>query len=160
TEMRLALRLHRTPILGGPAPSVARIFEIATAGGARLLRKETTLGRLAPGFAADLVLIDLERITWPWTAPEIDPRELVVLRARAGDVDTVLIAGEVVLEGGQPTRFDPAEAGKELAERLAATAYPRERAALVARLLPHLEAYYQAWEMPQLTPYSLYNARR
>ncbi|MCH8154409.1 MAG: amidohydrolase family protein, partial [Proteobacteria bacterium] len=160
TEMRLALRLHRTPMLGGPAPSVARIFEIATAGGAKLLRKEATLGRLAPGFAADLVLVDLERITWPWTAPEIDPRELVVLRARAGDVDTVLIAGEVVLEGGQPTRFDPAEAGKELAERLAATAYPRERAALVARLLPHLEAYYQAWEMPQLTPYSLYNSRR
>ena len=160
TEMRLALRLHRTPVLGGPAPSVARIFEIATAGGAKLLRKEAALGRLAPGFAADLVLVDLERITWPWTAPEIDPRELVVLRARAGDVDTVLIAGEVVLEGGQPTRFDPAEAGKELAERLAATAYPRERAALVARLLPHLEAYYKAWEMPALTPYSVYNSRR
>ena len=160
TEMRLALRLHRTPILGGPAPSVARIFEIATAGGAKLLRKEAALGRLAPGFAADLVLVDLERITWPWTAPEIDPRALVVLRARAGDVDTVLIAGEAVLEGGQPTRFDPAEAGKELAERLAATAYPRERAALVARLLPHLEAYYQAWEMPALTPYSVYNSRR
>ena len=160
TEMRLALRLHRTPVLGGPAPSVARIFEIATAGGARLLRKEAALGRLAPGFAADLVLVDLERVTWPWTAPEIDPRELVVLRARAGDVDTVLIAGEVVLEGGQPTRFDPAEAGKELAERLAATAYPRERAELVERLLPHLEAYYKAWDMPALEPYSVYNSKR
>ena len=160
TEMRLALRLHRTPVLGGPAPSVARILEIATAGGARLLRKEATLGRLAPGFAADLVLVDLERVTWPWTAPEIDPRELLVLRARAGDVDTVLIAGEVVLKGGQPTRFDPAEAGKELAERLAASAYPRERAELVERLLPHLEAYYQAWDMPELTPYSVYNSKR
>ncbi len=160
TEMRLALRLHRTPVLGGPAPSVARIFEMATAGGARLLRKEATLGRLAPGFAADLVLIDLERVTWPWTAPEIDPRELLVLRARAGDVDTVLIAGEVVLQGGRPTRFDPAAAGKELAERLAREAYPKERAELVARLLPHLEAYYQAWEMPALEPYSVYNSKR
>ncbi len=160
TEMRLALRLHRTPVLDGPAPSVARIFEIATAGGARLLRKEATLGRLAPGFAADLVLVDLGRVTWPWTAPETDPRELVVLRARAGDVDTVLIAGEIVLEGGQPTRFDPAEAGKELAERLAAAAYPSERAELVERLLPHLEAYYKAWDLPALEPYSVYNSKR
>ncbi len=75
-------------------------------------------------------------------------------------MDTVLIAGEVVLEGGQPTRFDPAEAGKELAERLAREAYPRERAELVERLLPHVEAYYQAWDMPALEPYTVYNSRR
>ncbi len=29
-----------------------------------------------------------------------------------------------------------------------------------ARLLPHLEAYYRAWEMPALTPYTVYNSRR
>ncbi len=160
TEMRLALRLHRTPVLGGPAPSVARIFEIATAGGARLLRKEATLGRLAPGFAADLVLIDLDRVTWPWTAPEIDPREILVLRARAGDVDTVLIAGEVVLRDGRPTRFDAAEAGRELAARLAAEPYPEAAARLVEALLPRVEAYYRGWEMPELEPYSAYNSKR
>ncbi len=106
------------------------------------------------------MLIDLERLSWPWVAPEAEARDLLVLRARAGDVDTVLIAGEVVLEGGQPTRFDPAEAGKELAERLAREAYPAEAADLVARLLPHLEAYYRAWEMPPLEPYTVYNSRR
>jgi cytosine/adenosine deaminase-related metal-dependent hydrolase len=159
-EMRLALRLHRTPMLDGPAPSVAQIFEMATAGGAKLLRKETSLGRLAPGYAADLVLVDLERITWPWVAPEVDPRDLLVQRARAGDVDTVLIAGEVVLRDGQPTRFDAAEAGRELAARLAAEPYPEAAARLVEALLPRVEAYYRGWEMPELEPYSVYNSRR
>ena len=159
-EMRLALRLHRSPMLDDPAPSAAQIFEMATTGGAKLLRKEATLGRLAPGYAADLVLVDLERITWPWIAPEADPRDLLVLRARAGDVDTVMIAGEVVFHDGRPTRFDPAEAGKELAERLAAEPYPEAAARLVEALLPRVEAYYRGWEMPELEPYSVYNSRR
>ena len=159
-EMRLALRLHRTPMLDGPAPSAAQIFEMATTGGAKLLRKEATLGRLAPGYAADLVLVDLERITWPWVAPEADPRDLLVLRARAGDVDTVLIAGEVVFHEGRPPRFDPAEAGRELAARLAAEPYPEAAARLVEALLPQVEAYYRGWEMPELEPYTVYNSRR
>ncbi len=44
--------------------------------------------------------------------------------------------------------------------RLAAAAYPSERAEPVERLLPHLEAYYKAWEMPALTPYTVYNSKR
>jgi cytosine/adenosine deaminase-related metal-dependent hydrolase len=159
-EMRLALRLNRTPLLGGPAPSVAQIFEMATSGGAKLLRKETTLGRLAPGYAADLVLVDLERITWPWVAPEADPRDLLVQRAWAGDVDTVLIAGEVVLRDGRPTRFDPAEAGRELAARLAVETYPDAAARMVEALLPRVETYYRGWEMPELEPYSVTNSKR
>ncbi len=159
-EMRLALRLHRTPMLGGPAPSVAQIFEMATSGGAKLLRKEETLGRLAPGYEADLVLVDVERVTWPWVAPEVDPRALLVQRARAGDVDTVLIAGEVVFRDGRPTRFDAAEAGRELAARLAAEPYPEAAARLVAALLPRVEAYYRDWETPALEPYSAYNSKR
>ena len=159
-EMRVALRLNRTPRLGTPAPSPARILEMATAGGARLLRKDTELGRLAPGYAADLVLIDLERVTWPWVAPEVDPRDLLLLRAKAGDVDTVLIGGEIVLKGGRPTRFDVAEAGRSLADKLAKSPYPAEAAALVAALSPHVEAYYSAWEMPEPLPFVAYNSRR
>ena len=43
----------------------------------RLLRKEAELGKLAPCFPADLVVLDLERLSWPWVAPEADMRELV-----------------------------------------------------------------------------------
>lgn len=158
-EMRLALRLHRTPRFDEPAPTLEQILQMATTGGARLMRKEETLGSLAPGFAADIALIDLERLAWPWVAPEADPREVLLLRAAAGDVDTVLIDGEVVLQDGKPTRFNIVEVGREAAQMLSAQAYPFEEAKLVDRLRAHIEKQYQAWEVPDLEPYTVYNAR-
>ncbi|GMV27788.1 MAG: 8-oxoguanine deaminase [Phycisphaerae bacterium] len=146
TEMRLALRLHRTPGFGAPAPSAGDVLHLATTGGARLMGAETRLGRLAPGYAADLVLVSLEQITWPWVAPETDPLELLLYRAQPRDVEMVLIDGEVVLRDGQPTRFDAAAAGRELAAALAATPFPREEAEMVEVLLPSVEAYYLQWE--------------
>jgi len=158
-EMRLALRLNRPPLIGAPAPSPAEIFALATQGGAKLMRAEARLGRLAPGYRADLAVVDLARATWPWTAPEAASLEIVVQRARAGDVRTVLVEGEVVLDEGRPTRFDAEAAGRALAERLAATPYPAEAAALAERLVPYLEDYYRAWPRPRPAPYTSYNSR-
>jgi cytosine/adenosine deaminase-related metal-dependent hydrolase len=160
SEMRLAMRLHGTPILGEPAPAAGDIFAMATSGGASLMRQADRLGRIARGRAADLVLINLDRVTWPWTAPEADPREVVLYRARAGDVDTVLVDGEVVLRDAMPTRFDVHDAGRELAERLDAEPYPEADAEMVAQLLPHLEAWYEKWQVPTLEPWIRYNSRR
>jgi cytosine/adenosine deaminase-related metal-dependent hydrolase len=160
TEMRLALRLHRTPVLDGPAPAPREILELATMGGARLLRAEHRLGRLAPGYAADVVLVRLERLTWPWIAPECDPRELLLMRARADDVDTVLVAGELVLEAGRPTRFDHEAEGEALAEALRGQEPPPDAAEIVELLLPEVEAHYRLWEKPELAPYVSYNSRR
>ena len=159
-ELRLALRLQRAPTLDAAVPSPADLLRVATEGGAKLLGKEGTLGRLSPGYRADLVLLDLERITWPWVAPEADPRDLLVLRAQARDVRTVLVGGEVVLRDGRPTGFDLAEAGRELAERMEATPFPAEAAHRAALLREHVAAFYGAWRLPELAPYVGYNSRR
>jgi cytosine/adenosine deaminase-related metal-dependent hydrolase len=159
-EMRLAMRLHGTPMLGAPAPDAHDIFSMVTTGGARLMRQAARLGRIASGYAADLVLIDLERITWPWIAPEAEPKEVVLYRARAGDVDTVLVDGEVVLRGGQPTRFNVREVGSALAEHLDAEPCPQVGAEIVAKLRPHLEAWYRKWPVPELEPWISYNSRK
>ena len=158
-EMRLAMRLHRTPRFDGPAPSPAQVLEMATTGGARLMRKEDTLGAIAPGRAADLVLIDLDRVEWPWVAPEADPRELLLMRAGAEDVDTVIIGGEVVLRDGRPTRFDLDDVAAEAAAMLASQPFRSEDARMVERLREHVEAYYRTWEVPDLAPWTVYNAR-
>jgi 5-methylthioadenosine/S-adenosylhomocysteine deaminase len=160
TEMRLAMRLHRTPLLRSPAPSPRDVFDMATAGGARLLRKAGRLGRVAPGHAADLVLIDIERLCWPWVAPEADPRDLVLMRAKAGDVRMVMVGGRVVLEDGRPTGFDLDAAGREFAPRLAALPAAADPPHAIAQLRPHVEAHYARWEMPDPAPYTRYNSRR
>ncbi|MFP6741127.1 MAG: amidohydrolase family protein [Alphaproteobacteria bacterium] len=158
-EMRLAMRLSRTPKLGMPAPDPARVFQAATAGGARLLRKETSLGQLKAGFAADVVIANSRPLTFPWVAPDVDARELALMKLSARDVETVLVAGEVVVSDGQPTRIDVEGAGRELAERLAAAPDRTEAARMIDVLKPHLNAWYMAWEVPEATPYITYNSR-
>lgn len=158
-EMRLAMRLHRTPQLASPAPSPGDVFCMATQGGARLMRKDTEIGRIAPGYKADLVLVDLKTVTWPWVAPVVDPVELILAQARRGDVVSVMVDGEIVLADGKPTRFDLDEAGAELAQSLAATAFPVEGAVLAGELAPYLESWYESWDMPAHSPFITYNSR-
>ena len=159
SELRLALRLNRVPHYGESVPSTAQLFRIATQGGARLMGKENEIGRLRPGYRADLMIVDLERLIRPWVAPEVDPLELILLRARSDDVRCVLVDGEVVLRDGAVTRFDERAAANALADHLDSQPLPRRHADIVARLRPHLEAWYRNWEAPPLDPYTTYNAR-
>lgn len=158
-ELRLALRLHRTPQLNSPAPAPANIFHMATAGGAVLLRDAGNRGVLQAGAQADVVLIDLGRVTSPWVAPEADPLALVCYRASAGDVDTVLVAGDVVVEDGRVTTIDEHAIAEELAAHLDAREVPAENVEMVEALLPHVEAYYERWELEEVEPYTRYNSR-
>ncbi len=159
-EMRLALRLQHEPLSPtATAATPADLFAMATVNGARILRQQDRLGRLLPGHAADLMLVDLKRIVWPWVAPEADPLHLVLLRAMARDVDTVMVGGEIVYRDGAPTRFDLAAAATELAERVAAAAFPAERAEAALALRPHLLAWYGGRGMPAAEPWTAYHSR-
>jgi 5-methylthioadenosine/S-adenosylhomocysteine deaminase len=75
---------------------------MATAGGAAALRNPR-LGAIAPGFAADLVLYRLDA---PWWVPLNDPVNQLVFAETGASVDTVLIDGRVVVEGGRIATFD------------------------------------------------------
>jgi cytosine/adenosine deaminase-related metal-dependent hydrolase len=154
----LAARLHRTPQLNTPAPSFTDVFQMATVGGAKLLM-QPKLGRIAPGYKADLVLVKCDRLTWPWIAPEANPLHVVLMRARAADVDTVIVNGQVVLQNGQPTGFDLQAIGQEIAEQLNAAPNREEYFALANELRPHLANWYASWGSPSLEPYAAFNAR-
>jgi cytosine/adenosine deaminase-related metal-dependent hydrolase len=155
----LALRLARTPTYHEPAPTMRQVFALATTGGAKLMRRDHELGRLAPGYLADIALVRLDRISWPWVAPEADPLELVMQRARAGDVDTVLVGGDVVVSEDRPTGFDVHGAGRELAAKMAATAYPEDAARFAEQLIPHIEAWYGGWTHKERVPHTAMNSR-
>ena len=158
-EMRLAARLHRTPQIETPAPSYDDIFHLATAGGAKLMGHENRLGKLAPGYQADVVLMKCDRITWPWMSPEANPLHVMLMRAKATDVDTVLVNGKVVLQSGLPTGFDLSEVGRAIAEQLDAAPNRHEYRALASDLMPYLAKWYANWPVPTLSPYAAFNSR-
>lgn len=82
--------------------TAAQVFEAATLGGARILGRED-LGRLSPGARADLVLVDLRK---PEMQPVRDPLKALIYTATSRAVDTVIVAGKTVVEGGQVLTLD------------------------------------------------------
>lgn len=79
------------------------MLHAATAGGAAAMGMEAEIGRIAPGFRADCVAIDLRR---PHLVPHNDPLGTLVHTGMGRDVSHVVVEGEVVVEDGRPTRCD------------------------------------------------------
>jgi len=119
-EMRLAATLQAVRV--GPGVLPARdVVAMATRGGARALGLDAEIGSIEPGKRADLILV---RRGAAHQVPDPDPYGTLVYAARATDVRTVVVDGEVLVEEGRPTRWDTSD--------LAATA-AREARALAAR---------------------------
>ena len=111
-EMRLAILLARNAARDLAAADTAAVFHAATVGGAEALGRPD-LGRITPGGAADLVLVDLAH---PLMAPPRDPLRALVFHAADRAVRRVMVAGETVFADGRPTRLDLADAAGVLAE--------------------------------------------
>jgi cytosine/adenosine deaminase-related metal-dependent hydrolase len=117
-EMRLALTLHRPPGHEAPAPTAAQVLRMATEHGARTTPFAGRIGRIAPGMLADLVLLDWARVTWPWQDPAMPLVDVLVRRAKAGAVATVMVGGRVIYCDGRFTRVDAGEVLGGLAAEL------------------------------------------
>jgi 5-methylthioadenosine/S-adenosylhomocysteine deaminase len=111
-EMRLAIVAGR--LMSGHIASLdtGGAFEAATLGGARALGRDD-LGALAPGMAADIVLVDLAR---PLMQPPRDPLRSFIFHAADRAIRTVLVGGEIVLKDGVPLHLDTGAAAGQLAE--------------------------------------------
>jgi len=81
------------------AATAAEVFEAATLGGAISVGRDD-LGRLAPGALADIVVIDLTGRNTLRYGPVRDPVKSVVECGVGDDVDTVIVDGRIVMEGG------------------------------------------------------------
>jgi cytosine/adenosine deaminase-related metal-dependent hydrolase len=119
---------------------------MATAGGAATT-PYAERGLLEPGRAADLVTLPWKSVAAPYLHPDTAPVDAIVHRARTGAVDTVMVAGEVVLEGGRFTQVDKAAVLEELAASLRAPLRPEEerRQRLSREIFPHVQRFYDDW---------------
>jgi cytosine/adenosine deaminase-related metal-dependent hydrolase len=144
--MKLAALLGKVRV---PAPErwlgARQALRMATAGGARSARLEG-VGAIAVGARADLVLLDLRRAAF---APRNDLLQQTVYAENGSSVDTVIVDGRVVVEGGRLTTVDEAavaaEVTRDAADFHARNAGGRGRA---AELEPYFRAMYErCWQL-------------
>lgn len=96
-EMRLTAFIQK--IQHGPTVMDARtVLRMATMGGAEVLGMEQEIGSIEAGKLADLQLLDLEDFH-AYPSYDADLFSRVVYAATRGDVDTVFIDGEIVMQG-------------------------------------------------------------
>ena len=144
-ELRMVLRAHRVPGIDTRVPSPAEVFQMASEFGAHTTGFGETIGVLEPGRAADLVLLDLNQLRFPYLDADVPVVDALVQRARSGDVDGVMVAGELILSDGKFTRVDEHAALHELAASLRTppSAAELERRAVTRAARPHVEAFYR-----------------
>ena len=139
-EMRLVSTLHRRALSGDVhRPTARRALEMASVNGAKALGIDDDVGTLAPGKKADLALLDLDSLDGTYADPLTDIGELLLHRAKAGDVGTVIINGEIVMHEGKHTRFDKENVKLELGKLLARQTGASERNlnTMIAELKPY-----------------------
>ncbi|MGG5818619.1 amidohydrolase family protein [Falsiroseomonas sp. HW251] len=101
--MRWAVCMQRVRQGGEFVLDAATALRWATRAGAEAIGMADEIGVLEPGRKADVILLDL---TAPTLAPVVDGAGILVWSASGHDVDTAIVDGRVVLEGGLPTLTD------------------------------------------------------
>ena len=94
-EMNLAALIHkganRDPVL----VNAEQAIQMATVNGAKAMGFGAVSGCIKEGMRADLILLDTDKLHF---TPMNNPLSALVYAAQAGDVDTVIIDGEIVME--------------------------------------------------------------
>ncbi|MBO6716745.1 MAG: amidohydrolase [Rhizobiaceae bacterium] len=116
--MRVAGLLHGA---SGPDAdswlSAAELLQAATLGGARSAMMEDVCGSLKPGKAADIIMLDMRDCAF---TPLNDIARHLVYAANGANVETAIVAGELVMRDRRMTRFDEDAMFAEIRERVPA----------------------------------------
>ena len=162
-ELRLGLYLQRLPhdFEAGRMDSETTLRTIGRAG-ARGVRFDDQVGRLAPGTFADMLVVKKDRIFSPRgryaNTPVLDT---IVDRAESHDIDSVLINGRVVMDEGRITVVDEAKVRADwdrATERVFEVTPELARGAeLGDATLPYLNEFYRPWYGETLEPAHRYN---
>ena len=149
-EMRLAWNLQRTPGHAYEPLSEARIFRMASEHGAATTGFAGLVGRLEPGLAADIVVVDWEQLARPYLDPDTDIVSALVQRAKTAMIRDVLIDGQPVMRDGKLVTIDKDALLSEIEVALQRPPSEAEaaRRAFTKAIDPHLRAFYADWPLP------------
>lgn len=93
-EMRLAATLHKANSLDPLVVPAVDAFKMATINGAQALGLSGLTGTIEVGARADIVLLDMSGLHW---YPRYDRLSLLTYSAVQGDVDTVIVDGNILM---------------------------------------------------------------
>lgn len=102
-ETRTCAFLHKVNSMDPTVLPAEQALSLATTLGAQVLHLEKEIGCLAPGYKADMILINLDQ---PHMTPRYDLMANLVYAGKASDVDTVIIDGCIVMENRQLQTID------------------------------------------------------
>jgi len=102
-QARIGAQLQRAHFADTHLLPAGRLLAMITIDAARALNLDREIGSLEPGKQADLILLDARRAH---LAPEILAPLRVVGHASGHDVDTVVVAGRVLMEGRRVVGVD------------------------------------------------------
>ncbi|MEQ9812000.1 MAG: amidohydrolase family protein [Azospirillaceae bacterium] len=162
-EMRLVLRLHREPGMDERYPTATQVLHMATEAGAATTPFADRIGRLAPGYAADLLVIDQEAVAGPYLDSAIGPVDAVLNRAKPAHVKAVMVAGREVVRDGEVMTLDSAAALTDLKCQLAQpqTDGERDRRDFAAALYEPVRRLYSTYlDAVEPVPFWAPNSRR
>lgn len=91
------------------------IVKIGTMGGARAIREERRLGSIEAGKKADLVIVETDSVNM---FPCYNPYSALVYSANASNVDTVMVNGELLIQGKQFIKADFQKIREELKQEM------------------------------------------
>jgi len=150
-ELRMMHKVHRlsTFSLHERPMDAYEALETATVNAAQACGFEGRVGALLPGWKADAILVDMERVNNdPWIDPAFDPIEAFVERALGMDVNTVVVGGKVCVEDHTVKSIDVAALHAEVRAFCDKGLTPehRARADLLAQIKPYVQDWYEGWE--------------
>ncbi len=105
-SMKFASLLQKVHYMDPTILPAQQTLEMVTINGAKALGLEETVGTLEKGKKADITLIDFRS---PHLAPMHDPYANIVYSAHGSDVETVIVNGEILMEGRRVKTLDEEE---------------------------------------------------
>lgn len=165
-EMRMIYYLHRcsgTDLNAFPAFEPEDVLRIATINGSAPSGFAGIIGALRIGMAADMILVDMDEILdQPWSAPNSPIPWLFVRRALGRHVNTVIIAGKLVMEERQIRTIDVEALYSEVRQAASKGRSPQQLKdeVFLQKIKPYCQSWYNNWlNKLEMEPYYFFNSK-
>jgi 5-methylthioadenosine/S-adenosylhomocysteine deaminase len=119
-------------------PTASEVLDCLIRGGAKAMRPHMKLGQIAPGYQADLIMLDLD--TLPFT-PLNDLKRQLVYCETGSSVRLTMVAGRIVVENGTVATVDEAAIRAEAREH--AARFAADNQGVVDQAAADLRPYYR-----------------